>query len=181
MKMKNNPRKIHAGKSRIDKNSYQQSLRSNFKLDQTVRDSSILTSDSSAIEDNEKRIKKTKKRPKTFKQKVVKNFGANRLLWISVIIAPVAGWLLVNVYNFNADLRVAENNIINIEKQISEYKQNGIISNNDYISFSKELEQIKNTYAKLNKVNALEKNYEVFKISVEKDIEYLKDKLDNFE
>ena len=173
MKKKNNPRKMHVGKSSVDKENYQQFLKSDFKLDQTEKDSSTLMSDSSAIEDSERPIKKPKKRPKTWKQKVAKNLEINWLPLALGVIISIIGWLFINDYNFNADLRVAENNITTIEKQLLEYKRSGIISNNDYINFSKELEKIKNTYAKLDKVNNLEKNYAILKISIEKDIEYL--------
>jgi hypothetical protein len=176
MKKNKDPRKLHVGKNKIDKDNYQRFLNSDFKLDQTEKDLSTTSSDTSTI-DSKNSIEKPKKRPKTFKQKMAKNFEDNWLLWIlgifSTIIIGLFGWLFNNDYNFNADLKVAENNISHIETQISDYKNNGTISKDEYIDIEKEIQNIKSSYAKLENMNELEKNYEVFKTSIEKDIEYL--------
>jgi hypothetical protein len=177
---KNNPRKVYVGKNKIDKDNYQRLLNSDFKLDQTEKDTSTLPSDTSTVE-NKNPIKKLRKRPKTFKQKIAKNLETNWLLWILGIIVAVIGWLALNDYNFNAGLKVAENNIVNIEKQVFDYKNNGIISKSEYIDLEKEIENIKLSYAKLESMNKIEKDYEVLKISVEKDIEYLKSRISAME
>ena len=173
---KNNPRKIHVSKNRIDKDNYQRFLNSDFKLDQTEKDTSTTSSDTSTVKDKNP-IKKNKKRPKTLKQKIAKNLETNWLLWILGIIVAVIGWLALNDYNFNADLKVAENNITNIEKQVSDYKNNGIISKSEYINLEKEIENIKLSYAQLESMNKIETDYKVLKISIEKDIEYLKSRI----
>jgi len=167
---------MHVGKNRIDKDNYQRFLNSDFKLDQTEKDISTTSSDTSTIEDKEP-IKKVKKRPKSTSKKVKLFFDENIIGIVVTIIIALFGWLFINDYNFNADLKVAENNITNIEKQVSDYNNNGIISKSEYINLEKEIENIKLSYAKLESMNKIKTDYKVLKTSIEKDIEYLKSRV----
>ncbi len=180
---KNNPRKLHAGKNRIDKDNYQRILNSDFKLDQTEKDISTDSSDTSTIE-NENPIKNKKyrkKRPKSAYKNIKKFIEKNIFKMVISIVIALFSWLLINTYNFNASLKVAETNISNIEKQVLNYKNNGIISNDEYKDIEKEISNIKLSYAKLENINKMETNYEVLKTSIEKDIEYLKTRMDKIE
>lgn len=172
-----NPRNIHAGKNRLEKDDYQKFLKSPLEPDyQTEKAFSTKGTDSSTIEEE---IPDTKfpSRPKTIKKSALNFIEDYGLKIVIVTVISLFGWLFLNDYNFNADIRVAENDIENIEDKIAEYKDSGIISKNDFHNFSLELEGIKNSYAKLDKLNDLEKNYKVLKTSVEKDIEYLREKI----
>lgn len=180
MTKNNNPRKLHVGKSKIDKDNYQRFLNSDFKLDQTEKDLSTTSSDTSTI-DSKAAIEKPKKRPVSFGKKISKNFENNWLFWVLGIMVAVIGWLFINDYNFNADLKVAENNISNIEKMVSDYRNNGTISKEEYVDIEKEIQNIKLSYAKLEDMNSLEKNYEVLKTSIEKDIEHLQERVSAIE
>ena len=182
MNKKTNPRKISAGRSQKEVEEYQRFLKSKKDLNETEEKISTLASDASTIKEKKKkrRPKKKKIRPKKLKQKIILHFKKN---WIGyfigtliTIILSLAGWLFLNAYNFNAELGIVETKIENIEKTIDDYKKSGIISKNEYTDISNELEKIKNTYSKLEQVNKLEKDLAVFQISIEKDLEYLKNR-----
>ena len=176
MKQNKNPRKLHVGKNKIDKDNYQRFLNSDFKLDQTEKDLSTTSSDTSTI-DTKPPIEKPKKRPRTTSKKIKSFFEENIIGIVVTIIIGLFSWLFINDYNFNADLKVSENNISSIEKLVFDYKNNGTISKDEYVDIEKEIQNIKLSYAKLEDMNKLEKNYEVLKTSVEKDIEYLQQKV----
>ncbi len=175
MSKKNNPRKRTRQKDRIDRKNYAGSL-GLHPVDGTEKEASTLSSDSSTFKQRE-RPKKTKKRPKKRKSASKKTSDHIKKNWVNYLISGlwvIACFLFLNDYNFNADLKVAENKILNIEKRITEYKESGIISKEEYQNFENEIEKIKNTYSKLDKVNKLEKDLEILKISTEKDLENLK-------
>jgi len=180
MKKNKDPRKLHVGKNKIDKNNYQRFLNSDFKLDQTEKDLSTTSSDTSTI-DSKNSIEKPKKRPKTTSKKIKLFLEENTIGIVATIIIALFGWLFINDFNFNADLKVAENNITNIEKLVSDYKNNGVISQNEYMDLEKEIENIKLSYAKLENMNKIETDYKVLKTSIEKDIEYLKNRVSAIE
>lgn len=181
MTKKKNPRKAHVAKNKFEREYYQNSLDDSFELDKTVPDDSTTSSNSTtAHEKDEKGIPKKKKRPVSLSKRVKKIFKQQGgIIFIATLIISIIGWLFINDYNFNADLKVSQNQIHNVEKQISNFQQIGLISDKDYSALNQKVENIKNNYVKLSEFSRLDKDYEVLKISIEKDIERITTELKN--
>ena len=158
MKTKKPNRAGHAGKSLQEKEAYRQFLSSKFELDKTESDpiDTDKTNESSYDEDETPEISRSQK--KSFRL-VVKDFINNN--WFITIVGGVIVTVIVGLSTFlirvNVSQEVHNEKIINIEKEIKTLK----ISDND----------------KQSGLSTIKQNFEIFKVEVSKDLEFIKKKI----
>jgi hypothetical protein len=144
----------HIGKNFQEKEAYRLFLASKFEIDKTETEPVNInkTNESSYDEDEPQKISRNQK--KSFKL-AIKDFLHNN--WVSSIIIGLL-ILFVGIFiNAVTTIKVNEEKISNVQKDVEDIK--------------------KVTNDKQHGLSALEKNFEVFKTEVSKDLEYIKKKI----
>jgi len=158
MKTKKINRSGHAGKSLQEKEAYRRFLSSKFELDKTEADpiDTDKTNESSYEEDETPEMTKSQK--KSFKL-VIKDFINNN--WVVTIIGGIIVTVVVGLAGFLIKVEVSQEvhseKISNIEKDVEEIKK---VNDNNSTGLS-----------------AVKQNFEIFKIEVTKDLEFIKKKI----
>jgi len=148
------------GKSPREKEDYRRFIASGFKLDKTGPDP-INTSKTDESSSKEEEVPKTEKPLKKSLKLVVKDFFSNNVansIITSIIAAAVIG-IFSFLVNVHTNLKIQELKTSEIEKDVQNIKSTNIEEQNG-------LAQI-------------EKKFEIFKIEISKDIEFIKDKISN--
>lgn len=158
MKTKKPNRAGHAGKSLQEKEAYRRFLSSKFELDKTESDpiDTDKTNESSYDEDETPEISRSQK--KSFRL-VVKDFINNN--WFITIVGGVIVTVIVGLGAFlirvNVSQEIHNEKISNIEKEIETLKK----SDND----------------KQSGLSTIRQNFEIFKVEISKDLEFIKKKI----
>ncbi len=158
MKTKKINRAGHAGKSLQEKEAYRRFLSSKFELDKTESDpiDTDKTNESSYDEDETPEIAKSQK--KSFKL-VVKDFINNN--WFITIVGGIIVAVVIGLGGFLIK--------INVSQEIHSEKINNI---------EKDIETLKNVDdGNKNSFFEIKQNFEIFKVEITKDLEFIKKKI----